>query len=325
MYDEKYLVLFLKERRVPPGAAGRIAGHAAGRTVLITADKTEVEKILDKVEIAAGDFPQDLVSGAPALKWFQQWYAGADWLQHYPQAQSHPFVLTNASGVHGPQMAEHLFGLLIAWYRKFPEVFEAQKRHEWKRSVLHGAGLLYEKTLLIAGFGSVGGQVAKIADAFGMRVIGVRRSPPREGLPPGVEKIVAQECLEAVLTDADVVVNILPCTRETYHLFNENLFGKMKQTAVFANIGRGPTVDEAALARALGSGRIAGAVLDVTETEPLPRESPLWDIPGIIITPHYSGTHPRYDEMVFQLFLDNLKRYNSGEKLYNTVDKNLGY
>jgi phosphoglycerate dehydrogenase-like enzyme len=325
MDDQKYLVLFLKEKRVPQDAAKRIAEHAAGRTVLVTADRGEAEKILDKIEIAAGDFPQDLVPRASGLKWFQQWYAGADWLQRFPQAQTQAFVLTNASGIHGPQMAEHLFGLLIAWYRKFPEVFEAQKRHEWKRSVLREASLLHGKTLLVAGFGSVGRHVAKIADAFGMRVTGLRRSLRQEALPPGVEKIVGQECLEAVLAEADVVLNILPCTRETYHLFNGKLFEKMKKTAVFANIGRGPTVDEADLAKALGSGHIAGAVLDVTETEPLPPDSPLWDIPGIIITPHYSGSHPQYDEIVFRLFLDNLGRYNSGGGLRNAVDKTLGY
>jgi phosphoglycerate dehydrogenase-like enzyme len=317
--------MFLKERRVPPDAAKRIGEYAAGKTVLVTADKAEAEKILDKIEIAAGDFPQEFVPRTPALKWFQQWYAGADWLQRYPQAQKQAFILTNASGVHGPQMAEHLFGLLIAWYRKFPEVFEAQKRHEWKRSVAYETGLLYEKTLLIAGFGTVGGHVAKIADAFGLRVIGLRRSRPSETLPPGVQKLVSQESLDEVLAEADIVVNILPCTQETRHLFNEKIFAKMKKTAVFANIGRGPTVDEAALTKALSSGQIAGAVLDVTETEPLPPDSPLWDTPGIIITPHYSGTHPQYDEKVFALFLDNLKRYGADEELRNIVDKNLGY
>ncbi|MDR1315783.1 MAG: D-2-hydroxyacid dehydrogenase [Spirochaetales bacterium] len=325
MSDTKYLVLFLKGRRVPLDAAEQIAGYAAGRTVLVTEERAEIEKILDKIEIAAGDFPQELIPRAPGLKWFQQWYAGADWLQRYPDAQKHPFTLTNASGIHGPQMAEHLFGLLIAWYRKFPEVFEAQKRHEWQRSILHKAGLLYEKSLLIAGFGSVGGHIARIASAFGMHITGVRRSPPPHDLPPGLEKIVSQECLETALGEADVVVNILPCTQETHHIFNGKTFEKMKQTALFANIGRGPTVDETALAQAVRSGRIAGAVLDVTETEPLPPESPLWDIPGIIITPHYSGSHPQYDEIVFHLFLDNLKRYTSGSELRNIVNKTLGY
>ncbi|MDR1931433.1 MAG: D-2-hydroxyacid dehydrogenase [Spirochaetales bacterium] len=319
------IVLFLSGRRVPRDAEKRIAECSGGGNILITNSRAEAEELLDTIEVAAGDFPQDLIPRAAALKWFQQWYAGADWLQRYPLARAQPFVLTNASGVHGPQMAEHLFGLLIAWYRHFPEIFAAQKQHEWKRDVLHKAELLYGNTLLILGFGSVGEEVAKIAAAFGMRVTGVRRSPPSGPPPPGVEKIVDFKRLHEVLPEADVVVDILPYTQETRHLMGEKTFAAMKKTAVFANIGRGVTVDEEALVRAVRGGIIAGAVLDVTETEPLPPESPLWDVPGIIITPHYSGSHPRYDEIVFDLFLDNLGRYVKGEPLLNSVDKELGY
>ncbi|MDR3201326.1 MAG: D-2-hydroxyacid dehydrogenase [Spirochaetales bacterium] len=324
MSSNTYILLFLAERRVPQDAEKRIAEAAGGGKILITSDRAETEKLLGQIEIAAGDFPQELVPQTPALKWFQQWYAGADWLQRYPQAITQPFLLTNASGVHGPQMAEHLFGLLIAWYRKFPEIFAAQKKHEWARSILHKAELLHGKTLLVLGFGVIGEQVAKIAAAFGMRVIGVRRSAP-DGITPNVEKVVDFQRMYEVLPEADVVVDILPYTRETHHLIGDTVFAAMKHSAVFANIGRGPTVDEAALAEAVRGGVIAGAVLDVTETEPLPPESPLWDIPGIIITPHYSGSHPQYDEMVFELFLDNLRRYRRGEELRNIVDKGLGY
>jgi phosphoglycerate dehydrogenase-like enzyme len=140
-----------------------------------------------------------------------------------------------------------------------------------------------------------------------------------------VEKVVEFQRMYEVLPEADVVVDVLPYTQETRYLMAEKTFAAMKKTALFANIGRGPTVDEAALAEAVRGGTIAGAVLDVTETEPLPPESPLWDIPGIIITPHYSGSHPQYDEMVFELFLDNLRRYRRGEGLRNIVDKELGY
>ncbi|MCL1817669.1 MAG: D-2-hydroxyacid dehydrogenase [Spirochaetaceae bacterium] len=319
------IVLYLKNRRVPFRAEERIAECGAGRDVLIAEDRAAIEKALDTIEIAAGDFPVDLAARAPNLAWFQQWYAGADWLREYPAAREKPFLLTNASGVHGPQMAEHLFGLLIAWYRKFPEVFSAQARREWKRSVLHTADFLYGKTLLILGFGSIGEQVAKVAAAFGMRVIAVRRNTPSGSQIANVEKVMGQENLYEALPEADVVVDILPSTEETVRLMGRREFAAMKKTAVFANIGRGDTVDEAALVEAVRGGTIAGAVLDVTETEPLPPESPLWDMPGIIITPHYSGSHPRYDEMVFTIFLDNLMRYVKGEELLNIVDKTLGY
>jgi phosphoglycerate dehydrogenase-like enzyme len=320
------IVLFLKNRRIPDNAEKRMSKYSGGRTVLITDSRAEVEKALDTIEIAAGDFPHDLVSPAPALAWFQQWYAGADWLQRYPEAREKPFLLTNASGVHGPQMAEHLFGLLIAWYRKFPEVFAAQKRREWIRgAAAREAQTLSGKTLAILGFGTIGMQTAKIAAAFGMRVIALRRRSAAEDLPAGVEKLVSYERLREVLPEADIVVDILPYTPDTKDFINRGELSLMKKTALFANIGRGGTVNEEALAEALRGGVIAGALLDVAETEPLPPESPLWDAPGIIITPHYAGSHPRYDEIVFELFLDNLRRYGNSEKLKNIVDKDLGY
>jgi phosphoglycerate dehydrogenase-like enzyme len=320
------IVLFLKNRRIPDNAEKRIAEYSGGRTVLITDSRAETEKVLDTIEIAAGDFPHDLIPPAPALAWFQQWYAGADWLQRYPEARKKPFLLTNASGVHGPQMTEHLFGLLIAWYRKFPEVFAAQKRREWIRgTAAREAQTLCGKTLAILGFGTIGLHVAKLASAFGMRVIGLRRTPSAEDLPAGVEKLVSYDRLREVLPQADIVVDILPYTQETKDFINRGELAFMKKTALLANIGRGGTVNEEALAEALRGGVIAGALLDVSETEPLPPESPLWDAPGTIITPHYAGSHPRYDEIVFELFLDNLKRYGNAEKLRNIVDKELGY
>jgi phosphoglycerate dehydrogenase-like enzyme len=322
--SQNTIILFLEDSRVPENAEKRITGAAGGRAVVITQSKSEVERILGAVEIAAGDFPHEFIQSAPVLGWFHQWYAGADWLQEYPQAQKLPFLLTSSSGIHGNQMAEHLFGLLIAWYRKFPDVFAAQKRREWARKIiLNKTGLLAGKNLLILGFGTIGAQIARVAAAFDMSVTGIRRNPG--AAPAGVEKVLSCGDLHEVLPEADIVVNILPHTPETKDLMGAREFAAMKKTALFANIGRGGTVNEDALAEAVRGGIIGGAVLDVTAREPLPPESPLWDIPGIIITPHYSGIHPRYDEIAFDLFLDNLKRYTAGEPLLNIVNKELGY
>lgn len=321
-----HIVLYLKENRVPRDAEKRIRAIAPERTLLITSDTEEVLRVLDTLEIAAGDFPHELACIAPRLAWFQQWYAGADWLQKYPQARELPFVLTNASGIHGAQMAEHFFGLLIAWYKKFPEVFAAQKRHEWiRRAVVSGGEPVAGKHILILGFGSIGREVARIAGAFRMKVTGVRRSPGGDAPLPGEPKIVGIEKLFEVLPEADVVLNILPYTPETGGLADKKFFAAMKNTALFANLGRGPTVNEDDLVAALHSGKPAGALLDVTAQEPLPPESPLWDAPGVILSPHYSGSHPRYDEIALELFLDNLRRYTKGEDLCNIVDKSLGY
>jgi phosphoglycerate dehydrogenase-like enzyme len=322
--SQNTIILFLQNSRVPQNAEKRIAEAAGGRAVVITESKAEVEKILGAVEIAAGDFPHEFIQRVPVLGWFHQWYAGADWLQRYPEARKLPFLLTNSSGIHGSQMTEHLFGLLIAWYRKFPDVFAAQKRREWARKIiLNKTDLLAGKSLLILGFGTIGAQVARVAAAFDMSVTGIRRTPG--AAPAGVEKVLTYEYLHEALPGADIVVNILPHTPETKELMGAKEFAAMKKTALFANIGRGSTVNEDALAEAVRGGIIGGAILDVTAREPLPPESPLWDIPGIIITPHYSGFHPRYDEIAFDLFLDNLKRYTAGEPLLNVVDKERGY
>lgn len=324
--DTKGIILLaLKETRVPKNTVQRIREFADGREIVVTGGKADVEKVLDRVEIAAGDFPASLMPRASSLRWFHQWYAGADWLQRHPEARDLSFMVTTSSGIHGRQMTEHLFGLLIAWYRRFPETFAAQQRREWLRYGHADIGLLSGKTMLILGFGAIGEQAALVASAFDMRVIGLRRTPGKGYPPAGVDRIVGYERLTEVLPDADVVVNILPYTQDTHAFMGRAEFAAMRKTAVFANIGRGKTVDEEALAAAVREGVIGGAVLDVTAEEPLPAESPLWDTPGIIITPHYSGFHPRYDELALGKFLENLKRYTRGEPLLNMVDKGLGY
>ena len=321
------ILLALAPDRVPPHAIERISAAGGGREVLVKSGKAEIESALEgaleDVEIVAGDFPASLLAGMPGLKWFQLWYAGADWLQKIPGAQDLPVIITSASGVHGEQMTEHLFGLLFAWNRKFPRAFAAQARHEWAAFTHAEMSTLSGKTMLILGYGTIGERVAIAAEAFGMTAVGVRRNPPNAG--SNERRVEAYSSLPGLLAEADVVVNILPYTAETRALIGKREFATMKRTALFANIGRGMTVDEAALAEAVRSGTIAGAVLDVTVEEPLAESSPLWDLPNVILTSHYSGFHPRYDELALGVFLDNLGRYVRGEELRNVVDKKLGY
>ncbi len=317
------ILLALAPDRVPTGAAERISAAAGGCEVLVRSGKAEIESSLGGVEIVAGDFPASLLAGALSVRWFQLWYAGADWLQKIPGARDLPVVVTSASGIHGEQMTEHLFGLLFAWNRKFPRAFAAQARHEWASFTHAEMATLAGKTMLILGYGAIGGRVAAAARVFGMDVVGVRRHPQADGM--GGVRVEAFSALPRLLADADVVVNILPYTAETRALIGKKEFALMKPTALFANIGRGMTVDEAALVDAVRNGSIAGAVLDVAAEEPLPEESPLWDLPNVIVTSHYSGFHPRYDELALGVFLDNLGRYVRGEELRNVVDKKLGY
>ncbi len=320
------IVLALGPRRIPPDGLKRIAEIDGTREVFASGDRKEIEARLADVEIAAGDFPPELLAAAPKLRWYQAWSAGADFLQKFPETKDAPFLLTSTSGMHLEQMNEHLFGLLLAWCRKFPLAFAAQSRKEWYRPRGHFEMVaLSGKTMLILGFGAIGEHTARIARAFGMEVIGVRRTErPGEARSDGV-RIGTLDQLPSLLPQADIVVNILPMTQDTREMADVAFFSRMKPTALFANIGRGGTVNEADLVAALAGGAIAGAVLDVTAVEPLPPESPLWTRENVIITGHYAGFHPRYDEIAFGIFLDNLSRFAAGNPLLNLVDKRLGY
>jgi phosphoglycerate dehydrogenase-like enzyme len=227
-------------------------------------------------------------------------------------------------------MAEHLFGMILAYNRCLPEAFAAQRERRWFRADPGGVRSLGGKTLLIAGYGAIGKNVAGIARNFGMRVIGVHRREilkeeartlPQSGglILTGVSRI------GEFLPQADYVVNILPHTLETGHFFNRELFSLFKPGSVYASIGRGATTGEAALIEALGRGRPEAALLDVTEQEPLSVDSPLWEMEQVLLTGHYAGFHPEYDSLALEVALENLDRFLRKKPLKNLVDKEAGY
>jgi phosphoglycerate dehydrogenase-like enzyme len=282
-----------------------------------------MEAALADVEIAAGGVPLDLIVNAPQLRWFQQWGAGANWLMRYPQAVTQDWILTNASGVHAVPISEHIFAMLLAFARRLPDSIRAQSRREWLK---HPRGSIFElagKTALIVGFGPIGQRTAQLADALGMRVLGVRRDPS-QGVA-GVEKMVNLGQMGEILAEADFVIVTIPLTKETEGKFTAKEFQRIKSTAYVINVGRGGTVLEKDLVHALREKHIAGAGLDVFETEPLPDDSPLWEMDNVIITAHYAGSTPHYVDRAMEIFLDNLARYRSGKQMRNVVDKELGY
>ena len=318
------ILLALNPNRVPQEPLAQIKTLASEARIVVTKDRDEMEAVLDDVEIAAGVVPYDLIVTAPRLRWFQQWWAGADWLFRYPKALERDFILTNVSGIHAIPMSEHILALLLAFARRLPESCRAQVRHEWiahqqRRATFELAG----KTVLLVGLGAVGKRTARLAAALGMRVLGVRRNPAQE--VPGVDKIVGPEQLCDLLPDADFMVLTVPFTPETQRFIGVEELKRMKSTAYLVNVGRGGTIDEDALVQALREHWIAGAGLDVLEMEPLPEDSPLWDMDNVIITAHYAGSTPHYNERAGAVFLDNLQRYQAGEPLRNVVDKRLGY
>jgi phosphoglycerate dehydrogenase-like enzyme len=299
----------------------QVRAAAAGMRVMVSRERDEIEGALDDIEIVAGSCPRELLPRARNLRWYQQWGAGADWLLRHPEAAGLDFVLTNASGVHSIPISEHILAYLLAFARRLPQAMRAQLNREWRGrlEVFELAG----KTMLLIGVGEIGERTALLAEALGMRVLGVRRN--RERTAPAIEAMFGPDDLLTLLPEADFVVLTVPLTSETRGLIGERELRAMKASAYLVNIGRGGTVGEEVLARALKEGWIAGAGLDVFEAEPLSEDSPLWLLENVIITAHYSGSTPHYNERALAIFLENLKRYHNGEPLINVVDKRLGY
>lgn len=275
---------------------------------------------------------------APNLRWVQAHWAGVDHLRDQPIWHS-DVVLTNASGIHAPNIAQYVMAQILSWAHRTPRWFYYQQRGEWPRDRWQKfvPDELRGKTLGIAGYGSIGREVARLASCFGMRVLATKRDARRledeqyelAGLGDREGTVAARiypgEATRSMVAECDYVVIALPLTERTRHLFDEQMFRAMKPTAFLVNVGRGDIVKESDLIRALKKGWIAGAGLDVFSTEPLPADSPLWKMENVIISPHVSGFTREYDERAVALFCENLRRYRAGEPLLNVVSREEGY
>ena len=261
---------------------------------------------------------QRLAASIPNLRWVHTISAGVDHVL-FPELASSDTVLTNASGVFNVPIAETVLTYMLAVVKRLPEFLEQQRAHRW-----HKLGLqeLRGRTVGILGLGDIGTEVARLCRAFGMHVVGMRRHPrPSEH----ADEVLPPDRLHDLLGRSDFVVITLPLTSETRGLIGRAELAAMKPDGWLINIARGAIVDEEALIEALRERRIGGACLDVFAEEPLPEDSPLWDLPNVIITPHNSWSSPHIQEREIELFLENLRRYVSGEPLLNVVDKQAGY
>lgn len=269
--------------------------------------------------------PEQLAS-AQKLKWIHSTAAGVSQLT-YPELRSSGVLVTNPSGIFSVPMAEHTMGLLLAMARNFPDCVRHQERSHWGQQEIWDQPQhlteLNGQLLLIVGFGSIGRELARRAKAFDMRVWGVSRSGKGDGAL--AERIVPARELHEVLPHADYVVIAAPETPETKHLIGTAELARMKPGARLINVARGTLVDEEALIRALMEGRLGGAALDVTGTEPLPTASPLWETPRLFITPHTSAISDRLWDRQTVLLLDLLGRWFDGREMYNRVDLARGY
>ncbi|BBD64049.1 D-isomer specific 2-hydroxyacid dehydrogenase NAD-binding protein [Nostoc commune NIES-4072] len=260
-----------------------------------------------------------VLAAAPRLRWQQSPSAGVNHILT-PNFLQKDIILTNGAGVHAIPISEFVLAFMLYHAKNLRKLQTLQDEHTWVRGI--SLEELADANLLILGTGNIGKAIASRAKAFGVTVWGSRRH--LEPIP-NFDKIVGVDEWQSLLPAADYVVIATPLTPETKGLIDEAALRSMRQSAYLINIARGAIVDEAALITALREGWIAGAGLDTVATEPLPPESPLWSLPNAFITPHCSALSPRLRERIAQLFIDNLKRYQTGQPLRNVVDKQAGY
>ncbi len=259
--------------------------------------------------------PNDLMSLAPRLRWLQGVGAGVDQFAAAGVTRDR-VVVTNASGVSAGSMAEFVIGRLLQIWKRFPEAEALQRRHEYVRTY----GRSFAGSVIgIVGLGHIGTAVARRARAMGVCVVATKRSVSSDAREE-VDELFGPDRLHDMLALCDGVVVTAPATPETRHLIDGEALAATKKGAVLVNVARGSLVDEAALIKALGSGHLTAAALDVFETEPLPADSPIWDTPNLWVSAHSSVSVDRYIDDVFDLFEDNLRRYTAGEPLRNVVD-----
>ncbi|NJD11844.1 MAG: D-2-hydroxyacid dehydrogenase [Gemmatimonadetes bacterium] len=302
--------------------SGRGDGGGAGLEALAAARGAEI--------IMALGLPRDLLLAAleppRALRWIHSGAAGVRSLLH-PELVESDILLTNSAAVHAPPMAESVLGMVLHFARGFDFAVRAQAAHEWGKRPFEcdplAAREVQGATLGILGFGGVGREVATRARALGMDVLAVRRrAAPADA---GSTMLSGPGALDELLARSDYLVVCAPSTAETTGLLDARRLALMKRSAVLINVARGDVVVEAALADALRSGHLRGAGLDVFAREPLPPDSPLWTLDNVLITPHVSGTTPRFWRREVDLIVDNVARYRAGRSLRNLVDKQLGY
>lgn len=265
-------------------------------------------------------------AAASRLKWVHTSAVAVETLA-LPELFARGIIVSNSRGVQAAPIAEHVFAVVLSLARQLPFILEQQRERRWAQNDVVGdrlPRLLRRRTLLLIGVGTIGSEVALLADAFGMHVIGLRRRPATEPVA-GVHEMLPFSALDAVLPRADVVVIAAPLTPETTHMFGAAQLARLPRGALLVNVGRAKIVDHVALTAALHSGQLGGASIDVFHREPLPSDDPLWTAPNVILTPHISGfRHGHWDDVI-ELFADNVDRFRRGDPIRFRVEPTLGY
>src|SRR5215204_2452794 len=296
-------------------------------TFLEAWDRDALRGVLVESDAAfAAWLDKDLVPSLTRLRWVQAPAAGVAHMLSAELAES-PIVLTSARGVRARAIAEHVMLMALALARQLPLIMRRQSERAWALDEIETAGTirtLNGRQMGIVGLGSIGVEVARLAAGVGMRVVATRMHSDRPR-PQGVDDVLPPERLAELLSSSDVVVLSAALTADTRLLMNREMLAHVKRGAYLINISRGRLVDDQALVDALREERIGGAALDVFTREPLPADSPYWDLPNVIVTPHLSGAMEDYWTPLVALFAENLRRFEKGQPLINVVDKAAGY
>lgn len=295
--------------------------HGDHQLLHATTDEEAVDQAAD-VEVLMGFFRPLVCAAAPKLRWIQSFSAGMDKFLFPEVIERDDVQVSNVAGLYAAQGAEHAWALLLALTRQLPEAIHNRERKIWK---LEQPIVLAGSTLGLIGLGGFGMEMAKRAQGYPMTILAV--DAMRTDKPDEVDELkpATRDNLHDLLRRSDVVMTACPLTPETYHLISSEELAIMKESAYLINVTRGGIVDEPALVEALNAGQIAGAGLDVVEKEPLAEESPLWDAPNLILTPHRAGASQHRQQSICEFFSQNLARYLSGETPLNIIDKQKGY
>ncbi len=298
----------------------RLLAEADSRFQFVFAPDEAVSlREIPDAEIAFGILTPEMLAAARKLRWYQSSVASQERYM-FPALIESDIQLTNMAGIYSEEIADHVYALILGLTRLIPRFVRNQDRHYWEPYSQFKPEYLMGKTIGIIGLGGIGGEVARRAPSFRMRVVATR-AHPGQPKPDYIDQVWGPEGLDELLRTSDIVVNCTPETPRTRKLIGRRELGLMKPTARLINIGRGAVVDLAALTQALQDGTIAGAGLDVYEIEPLPADHPLWNQQNAILTPHMASITDIYPGRRLEVFMDNLGRYLRGEPLHNLVDK----
>ena len=286
-------------------------------------DQDDILREIVDAEVVFGGISREAFLAAKQLKWIQNPGAGVEGLARISELAESDVTITNTRGAHAATIAEHTFGLLISLARQLPRLLQAQREHDWVRRIDGPQVGLTGLTLGVVGMGNIGRAIAKRGHAFDMNVIGVDVNEVPK--PDFVTELRLLDGLDNLVQRSDVVAVATPHTPQTAGMLGPEQLRLMKPTAYLLVVSRGGIIDEDTLVQMLKEGQLAGAGLDVTATEPLPKDSSLWDAPNLLLTPHCSGRSSYTSAAGKSIFYENLRRYLAKEPLTNLVDLKRGY